>query len=88
MRRMTRPILNPRQGNVMNRLLKNLLSGIGSVLVLYPTAGYSHYRNTDFEVGRSDLEALRADVRAIGGDFNKAVRKGSRSVESKKTSEN
>lgn len=87
MRRITRPISNPRQGSVMNRLLKNLLSGIGSVLVLYPAAGYSHYRNTDFDVGRSDLDALRSDVRAIGGDFNKAVRKGSRSVEAKKARE-
>ncbi|WP_430317580.1 hypothetical protein [Pseudomonas nitroreducens] len=87
MSRIQRPIRKPKLGKPMNRMLKNLLSGIGSVLVLYPASGYSHYRNSDFEYGRSEIEALRADVRAIGGDFNKAVRKGSRRVEAAKANQ-
>lgn len=68
----------------MNRVLKNILSGIGSVLVLYPSAGYSHYRGAGADYERNDLEALRADVRAIGGDFHKAAELGRKRVEVEK----
>lgn len=69
----------------MNRMLKNILSGIGSVLVLYPSAGYSHYRGQGVNLDRSDIEALRADVRAIGSDFYKAAEQGRKRVEAEKT---
>jgi len=68
----------------MNRMLKNILSGIGSVLVLYPTAGYSHYRGHGIDLDRSDIEALRGDVRAIGKDFYKAAEQGRKRVEAEK----
>ena len=61
----------------MNRMLKNILSGIGSVLVIYPASGcYSQYRVSEHDFRRSDLEALRSDVRAIGRDFYKAMDEG------------
>ena len=69
---------------IVNRMLKNILSGIGSVLVMYPSAGYSHYRGQGVDLERNDLEALRADVRAIGGDFHKAAELGRERVEAEK----
>jgi len=78
-----RPLKKPTLGTNVNRMLKNILSGIGSVLVIAPSAGYSHYRNE--ACGRSDIEALRADVRSIGVDFQKAVDKGQRIVEAQKS---
>lgn len=64
----------------MNRMLKNILSGIGSVLVLYPASGYSHYRPHGVDFDRSDFEALSADVKIIGQDFYKAAEQGSERV--------
>ncbi|MCY1552992.1 hypothetical protein D9M68_894310 [compost metagenome] len=58
-------------------MLKNILSGIGSVLVIYPASGYASYHRTlEHDFRRTDLEALRSDVRAIGGDFHKAMDQG------------
>lgn len=68
----------------MNRVLKNILSGVGSVLVLYPSTGYSHYRGPGVDYERNDLEALRADVYAIGRDFHKAAELGRERVEVEK----
>lgn len=68
----------------MNRMLKNILSGIGSVLVIYPASGYTAYRVSDHDFRRTDLEALRSDVRAIGGDFYKAMEKGEKRVSKEK----
>jgi len=69
----------------VNRMLKNILSGIGSVLVLYPASGYSHYRHDTVDFDRSDLEALSMDVKTIGQDFYKAAEQGSvRVAEAKK----
>ena len=65
-------------------MLKNILSGIGSVLVIYPASGYSHYRTTEHDFRRTDLEALRSDVRAVGRDFYKAMDEGDKRVEQKK----
>lgn len=71
----------------MNRMLKNILSGIGSVLVLCPAQGYSHYRGQGSELARTDYEALQQDVQAIGRDFYKAAEQGSQRVaEAKKCS--
>lgn len=61
-------------------MLKNLLSGIGSVLVLWPAQGYSHYRGTGSELAQTDFEALQQDVQAIGHDFYKAAEQGSQRV--------
>jgi hypothetical protein len=67
-------------------MLKNILSGIGSVLVLCPTSGYSHYKGNGIDLERSDFEALQADVKAIGEDFYKAAEQGRQRVtEAKKT---
>ncbi|MGO4097222.1 hypothetical protein [Pseudomonas sp. IT-P44] len=60
----------------MNRMIKNILSGIGSVLVLCPTSGYSHYKGNGIDFERSDYEALEADVKAIGDDFYQAAEHG------------
>ncbi|EMM6789357.1 hypothetical protein PX122_26785 [Pseudomonas aeruginosa] len=60
----------------MNRMLKNILSGLGSVLILYPASGYSHYRHDSIDLGRSDLDALSMDVKMIGQDFHKAAEQG------------
>ncbi|WNF56044.1 MULTISPECIES: hypothetical protein [Pseudomonas] len=57
-------------------MIKNILSGIGSVLVLCPTSGYSHYKGNGIDFERSDFEALQADVEAIGVDFYKAADHG------------
>ena len=64
----------------MNRMLRNLLSGIGSVLVLCPAQGYSHYRGHGSELARTDFEALQGDVQAIGRDFYKAAEQGKQRV--------
>lgn len=64
----------------VNRMLKNILSGIGSVLVLCPAQGYSHYRGHGSELARTDFEALQSDVQAIGRDFYKAAEQGSQRV--------
>lgn len=71
----------------VNRMLKNILSGIGSVLVLCPAQGYSHYRGAGSELAQSDFEALQQDVQMIGHDFYKAAEQGSQRVaEAKKCS--
>jgi hypothetical protein len=64
----------------VNRMIKNILSGIGSVLVLCPTTGYSHYRGVEDSLTRTDLEALQLDVQAIGKDFYKAAEQGRQHV--------
>lgn len=69
----------------MNRMLKNILSGIGTVLVLSPATGYSHYRGHGVDFSQSDLDALKSDVRAIGGDFHKACELGRKRVEAEKS---
>ena len=61
-------------------MLKNILSGIGSVLVLCPAQGYNHYRGQGSELAPTDFEALQEDVRAIGRDFYKAAEQGSQRV--------
>jgi hypothetical protein len=57
-------------------MIKNILSGIGSVLVLCPMSGYSHYKGNGIDFERSDYEALEADVKAIGDDFYQAAEHG------------
>ncbi|PWB34681.1 hypothetical protein DCO48_05940 [Pseudomonas sp. SDI] len=61
-------------------MLKNILSGIGSVLVLCPAQGYSHYRGQGSELAQTDYEALQQDVQVIGRDFYKAAEQGSQRV--------
>ena len=65
-------------------MLKNILSGIGSVLVLCPAQGYSHYRGQGSELARTDYEALQEDVQAIGRDFYKAAEQGRKLVDEAK----
>ncbi|WP_265532322.1 hypothetical protein [Pseudomonas saponiphila] len=65
-------------------MLKNILSGIGSVLVLCPAQGYSHYRGQGSELARTDYEALQEDVQTIGRDFYKAAEQGRKLVDEAK----
>lgn len=56
----------------MNRLFKNLIGGMGSILAIMPT-------DTDFIVGReylkrSNWEAINKDWLAVGDDIRSAVK--------------
>ena len=55
----------------MNRLFKNLIGGVGSVLAIMPG-------DTDFVLGReymkrSNWEAIGGDWRAVGNDIRSAI---------------
>lgn len=56
----------------MNALLKNILTGIGSVLVISPATAYTSCRD-DTYVHRTDHEALMADIRTIAVDMQKGI---------------
>ncbi len=68
----------------MSRSLRNILSGMGSVLDLSPGSRYEHYKGDASPFVANDMEALRDDVRAIGQDFYQATEHGREYVERQK----
>lgn len=51
--------------------LRNILAGAGSILEVLPAE--SRRRRAE-PFARSDLDAMRADWEAVGGDFRRAIK--------------
>ena len=56
----------------MNEHLKHILGGAASLLALMPVASPPYV--VPVTQGRSDLEALRGDMRMLGADMQKAMK--------------
>lgn len=67
----------------MSRTLRNILSGMGSVLDISPGSRYEHYQGDFAPFIADDMEALREDVRIVGCDFYQAIEHGRAYVERK-----
>lgn len=57
----------------MNKLLKNILTGMGSILVVAPTQ--SAQLNRDDYISPSDAHAIHSDWLAVGEDMKRASEK-------------
>lgn len=68
----------------MSRILRNILSGMGSVLELSPSSRYEHYQGDSSPFIHNDLEPLSEDVRLMGQDFYNAAENGRQHVERQK----
>ena len=58
----------------MNKILKNILTGVGSILVIAPQASATQL-NRDHYLPKSDEQAIYSDWLAVGNDMKNAASK-------------
>lgn len=56
----------------MNKYMKQFIGGVASVLAVFPVANTVQV-SVATSSNRSDADALRSDVKRLGGDFNRAT---------------